>query len=214
MSCCCPHSSSAGRYFSRFAGRYRRRFEKKGFEPTQRGLLEGIERVGFANATLLEIGSGVGNLHQDLLKRGAASAVGVDLARKMIDEAETLARKHGLEDRTRYRVADFVEEADTFDTADVVILDKVICCYPDAKRIVDASAAKARRVYAYTIPVNRWYTRFVTALIAFGMRLFRSDFRPYVHDPEQIEAWLTAAGFAKQYEKQTLAWLARVHARS
>jgi 2-polyprenyl-3-methyl-5-hydroxy-6-metoxy-1,4-benzoquinol methylase len=214
MSCCCPHSRSAGRFFSRFARRYRKRFKKRGFEPSQRSLLEGIERVGFQDATILEIGSGVGTLHQHLLKQGAASAVGVDLAPAMIEEAEAIARENGLADRTRYRVGDFVEEAETFDPADVVILDKVICCYPDARRIVETSAAQARRAYAYTIPRNRWYMRLVTALIAFVMRLFRSDFRPYVYDPEKIEAWVTAGGFTKQYENHTVAWLTQVCVRS
>lgn len=214
MSCCCPHSRSAGRFFSYFARRYRRRFRRRGFEPSQRALLEGIGRAGFRNATLLEIGSGVGALHQHLLKQGAASAVGVDLAPAMIVEAEALARENGLGDRTRYRVADFVEEAETFDPADVVILDKVICCYPDAERIVEKSAAQARRAYAYSIPRNCWYTRLGAALGALVLRLFRSDFRPYVHDPERIDAWLTAAGFARRYEHHTLAWLTRAYVRA
>jgi 2-polyprenyl-3-methyl-5-hydroxy-6-metoxy-1,4-benzoquinol methylase len=210
MPCCCPHSRSAGRFFSRFARRYRQRFRRKGFEPLQRGLLEGIERAGVQGATLLEIGCGVGTLHQHLLKQGAARAVGVDLAPRMIEEAEALAREDGLADRTRYRVGDFVEEAQTFDPADVVILDKVICCYPDAQRIVEASAGRARRVYAYSIPRDRWYTRLGAALAALAFRLFGSDFRPYVHDPGRIDAWLAAAGFARRYEHHTLAWLTRV----
>jgi len=213
MSCCCPHSQSARRFFSRSARRYRRRFQKKGLESLQRSLVEGIERVGFQGATLLEIGSGVGALHQHLLKQGAASAVGVDLAPAMIEEAEVLARENGLAARTRYRVADFVEEAETFDAADIVILDKVICCYPDAKRIVGASAAKARRAYAFTIPRDRWYMHVAAALTAFAMRIFGSAFRPYVHDPQQIDTWLTAAGFAKRYETQTLVWHTYVYAR-
>jgi len=210
MPCCCPHSRSAGRFFSRFARRYRQRFRRKGFEPSQRDLLEGIGRAGFQGATVLEIGCGVGTLHQHLLKQGATAAVGVDLAPRMIEEAEALAREDGLADRVRYRVGDFVDEAETFDPADVVILDKVICCYPDARRIVEASAGRARRVYAYSVPRNRWYTRFGVALTALAFRLFGSDFRPYVHDPERIEAWLSAAGFARRYEHHTLAWLTRV----
>jgi len=213
MSCCCPHSRSAGRFFSRFARRYRRRFQRKGFEASQLSLLEGIERVGFQDATILEIGSGVGALHQHLLKQGAASAVGVDLAPTMIEEAEALAHENGLTDRTRYRLGDFVEEAETFEPADVVILDKVICCYPDAERIVEKSAAQARRAYAYSIPRNRWYMRLGVAVTAFVMRLFRSDFRPYVHDPERIDAWLTTAGFARRYEHRTVAWLTRAYVR-
>jgi hypothetical protein len=34
MNCCCPHSRSASKFFSFFAGRHRKRFEKKGFEPS------------------------------------------------------------------------------------------------------------------------------------------------------------------------------------
>lgn len=179
----------------------------------QRGLLEGIEQAGVEGATLLEIGCGVGALHQHLLGRGAASAVGVDLAPAMIDEAKALAREDGLADRTSYRIGDFVEEAETFDPADIVILDKVICCYPDARRIVETSTARARRAYAYSIPRNRWYTRLGMAFVALALRLVRSDFRPYVHDPEQVDAWVVAAGFVRRHESQTIAWLSRVYVR-
>ena len=213
MSCSCPHSRSGSRVFSHYARRYRRRFEKKGLEASEKRLVEGIERAGFANASLLEIGSGVGYLHQYLLQRGAASAVGVDLSPKMVQEAEALARKNGLAERTRYRVGDFVEQAENFDAADVVILDKVICCYPDAERMVRTSAAKARRVYAYTIPRDRWFNRLFIALGALLLRLFRSNFRSYVHNPKQIEAWMSEAGFTKRYENQTLVWLTSVYVR-
>ena len=213
MMSCCPHSSAAGRIFSRFARRYRRRFEKKGLEPSERHLVEGLERAGIKNASLLEVGSGVGYLHQHLLERGAATAVGVDLAPKMIEEAEALAREKGLAGRTRYRTGDFVELAETFDPADIVMLDKVICCYPDAERMVATSLAKAQRVFAYTIPRNRWYTRLGVALGALALRLVRSDFRSYVHDPKAIEAQVTAAGFSKRYENHTLVWLTSVYAR-
>lgn len=213
MSCCCPHSRSGSRLFSRYARRYRRRFEKKGLEASERQLVEGIERAGFANASLLEIGSGVGYLHQYLLQHGAATAVGVDLSPRMVEEAEALARKNGLAERTRYRVGDFIEQADSFEPADVVILDKVICCYPDAERMVKTSVARARRVYAYTIPRDRWYTRLFITIGALLLRLVRSSFRSYVHRPERIEAWVSAAGFTNRYENQTLVWLTRVYAR-
>ena len=97
MNCCCPHSNSANRFFSFFAGRYRKRFEKRGFEPSQEQLMKGLEQAGYQDAKILEIGSGVGHLHQTLLERGAASAVGVDLASKMIEEARRWAARAGEE---------------------------------------------------------------------------------------------------------------------
>jgi 2-polyprenyl-3-methyl-5-hydroxy-6-metoxy-1,4-benzoquinol methylase len=211
MSCCCPHSRSGGRFFSRFAQRSRRRFDKKGFERSQRQLLDGVRAVGVDNATILEIGSGIGALHQELLKLGAATAVGIDLSEKMIEEAEALARKHHLADRTRYRVGDFAEDADSFDAADIVLLDKVICCYPDAERLVKTSVAKARHIYAYTIPRDRWFSRLGAVVVALALRIAGFDFRSYVHDPTQIEAWVSAAGFTKRYENRTPIWLTAVY---
>ena len=45
-----------------------------------------------------------------------------------------------------------MEVAARVPSADVVVLDKVICCYPDMPALVQASAAKARRLYAIVVP--------------------------------------------------------------
>jgi len=146
MSCCCPHSRSANRFFSFFAGRYRKRFEKKGFEPSQKQLMEGLKQAGYQDAKILEIGSGVGHLHQTMLEQGAASAIGVDLASKMIEEA-----RHWAEDRSlEYVEGDFMEISDTLSEADVTVMDKVVCCYPDADGLVHVSLSKTKHVYIPT----------------------------------------------------------------
>lgn len=214
MACCCPHSRSAGRLFSRFAHRYRRRFERRGFERSQRQLLEGLRQAGFAGARLLEIGSGVGHLHQSLLEQGAESAVGIDLAPEMIAEARQWAGERGLAARTRYVEGDFMTCAEELPDADAVILDKVVCCYPDADGLVHASLGKARRLYALTYPRDRWYVRLAVRLGGWGLRLLGSDFRPYVHSPQTIEGWIAAAGLRKRYEACTPVWLSQVFERA
>lgn len=211
--CCCPHSRAAGRIFSRFARRARRRFERRGLEPSQRQLLAGLERAGFAGASLLEVGSGVGHLHQTLLERGAGSALGIDLAPRMTEEARAWAAERGLAARTRYLTGDFMALAEDVEPADVTILDKVICCYPDADALVHASLARTRRVYALTYPRRRWFVRLGAALGAVCLRLIGSDFRAYVHDPERVEGWIGAEGFAKRFEAVTPVWLTQVYVR-
>ncbi len=213
MNCCCPHDVSASKCFSRVARRYRRRFEKRGFERSQKQLLEGLTNTGFTGATVLEIGSGVGHLHMTLLERGAASAQGIDLAPKMIEEARRWARDRGLGQRTQYFEGDFMALADSIEPADVTLLDKVVCCYPDVDGLVHRSAKKTRRLYALTYPRNRWYVRLGVALGAVIMKLFGSAFRPYLHDPQQIEQWLIEAGFVKRYEASTFIWLTQVFER-
>lgn len=213
MNCCCPHANSANRFFSFFAGRYRKRFEKKGFEPSQEQLMMGLEQAGYQDAKILEIGSGVGHLHQTLLERGATSAVGVDLASKMIEEARRWAAERTLTDRTDYVEGDFMEIHQTLPDADVTVLDKVVCCYPDADGLVHASLSKTGRVYALTYPLDRWYIRAMMGLVALAMKIVRSDFRPYVHDPERIEKWITETGFDKLYQNKNMVWLTQVYVK-
>lgn len=213
MSCCCPHSNSANRFFSFFASRYRKRFEKKGFEPSQKQLLEGLQRAGYQDARILEIGSGVGHLHQTLLEQGANSAVGIDLASKMICEAQQWAKDRGLTDRTNYIEGDFMEISKAVKDADVTVLDKVVCCYPDADGLVHESLQKTNRVYALTYPRNRWYVRAVMGTTAWVMKIMRSDFRSYVHDPVLIEKWIRDSGFDKVYQDNNLVWLTQVYVR-
>lgn len=213
MSCCCPHSKSGGRIFSFFARSYRRRFSKNGFEPSQVQLIEGLERAGYKDATLLEVGSGVGYLHQILLEKGAKTAVGIDLAPEMLEEAKNWALEKNLADRTEYIQGDFIELLDQVEPAEVTILDKVVCCYPHAELLVNASTAKTNRVYALTYPRNRWFIRAAVNISAIFLKLVGSDFRPYVHNPDKIEVWILNAGFKKQYQDQTFIWLSQIYTK-
>lgn len=214
MACCCPEACAAGGFFSRFARRYRRRYQRRGLEKTQRQLVDGLEHRGLAGARLLEIGSGVGYLHQFLLKKGAASAVGVDLSDRMLAEARAAADEQGLDERVEYRIGDFVALAPEIQPADVTLLDKVVCCYPDPESLVKASIAKTQRVYALTFPRDRVVTRVGVEVMAFLLRLAGSRFRSYVHDPRRIENWITEGGLRKVYEAQTPIWLTQVYVRA
>lgn len=213
MSCCCPHSKSGGRLFSFFARSYRRRFAKKGFEPSQQRLVQGIEHAGYKNKTLLEVGSGVGYLHQVLLQQGAKSAVGIDLAPDMLKEAQQWADEKGLTDRVQYIQGDFIELLDQVDAADVTILDKVVCCYPYPELLVPHSVNRTKHVYALTYPRNRWFIKVAMEIMAFFLKLSGSDFRAYVHNPADIERWITDAGFKRVEQQQTFIWLSQIYTK-
>lgn len=214
MNCCCPHSRSASKCFSLFARCYRWRSEHRDFEASQKQLLEGLEQAGYRDKTLLEVGSGVGHLHQTLLEQGARSAVGIDLAPAMIEQARDRAAKRGLSPQTHYISGDFVQSEETLLPAAVTILDKVVCCYPDADGLIHRALDRTGEIMALTYPRNTWYTRFGVRIAALFMRLLGSAFRPYVHDPAQIEHWIVEAGFEKCYENTTPLWLTQVYQKT
>jgi SAM-dependent methyltransferase len=213
MRCCHPDTGAAARFFSWFARRSGRHYRKKGLGKLQQELASAIEEAGIEGVSLLDIGCGVGYLHQSLLRHGAAKATGIDLSEKMLSEARALAVEQSLEDRADYILGDFVTIAGDLPGADVTILDKVVCCYPDAKTLVERSLEKSGKIYALTYPRAHLLNRITTSVEAFCFKLIRCDFRPYVHDPESIERWIEARGFRKRREHMSWIWLMQVYVR-
>jgi magnesium-protoporphyrin O-methyltransferase len=213
VTTCCAHALATGRLFSFFARRYRRRFARNGLEASQHQLLAGLDAVGYDHASVLEIGCGVGHLHQTLLERGASNAVGIDLAPAMLEQAADWARERGLTARTRYLQGDFMALAPGMEAADVTVLDKVICCYPDVRGLLERTLARTRHACALVYPRDRWPVRLGMRLIGTALWLLRSDFRPYVHDPWRVEALIHACGLRKAHDNRTALWHAQVWVR-
>lgn len=213
MFSCCAHARAAARLFSRLSHCYLWRYRLLGLERSQRQLTAGLEKVGLNGARLLEIGCGTGFLLQHLLEQGASQAVGVDLSSAMLAEAETQARRRGLLGRVRYVQGDFLDLAANLEAADIVILDKAICCYPDAEALLIRAAERARRAMALTYPrltpLNRCGVRIVNRFLS----LTGSDFRIYLHSPQAVDGWLIKAGMAKAYQAETPVWLTEVFIR-
>lgn len=217
MSCCCVPNPAAiestDEYFSTQARRSKKYFQKRGLRREQKHLVAGIQRHGVNGAEILEIGCGVGGLHLSLLKAGAAKATGFDISRKMIATARQLAAEMGLQERTQYWHGDFTAMHEKAPMADVTVLDKVLCCYENAPELIVRSTAKTRRLYAVSYPRQNAFVKFMFRSAKYFLKLFRQSFHPYYHEPRVLQQWITAAGFEKVYENETMIWLVQVFDR-
>ena len=128
------------------AARYRRR----GLDKTAQRMVDFLASRGVEGATVLEIGGGVGEIQLELLKRGAARAVNLELSPGYDAEAARLAREAGLEDRVERRLHDIAVAP--AEPADVVVLHRVVCCYPDYERLLGAAAEHARQALVFSHP--------------------------------------------------------------
>jgi magnesium-protoporphyrin O-methyltransferase len=164
-------------------------------------------------ASILEIGCGVGGLHLSLLQAGAERAAGFDISEKMIHAARKLSSEMGLSERTQYWQGDFIEMREQTPAADITILDKVICCYENFEELIARSAAKTKRVYAVSYPRESYVARFVFCAGAFLFRLMRRSFHPYYHAPRRIQAAIEQQGFDKIFERRTTIWAVQVFQR-
>lgn len=201
--CCPPPASEYRRLFGRkMAGHEARRYRRKGLSKTARGL---VAAAGDGN--VLDVGGGVGTIALELVERGAARATVVELSDGYEEEAQRLLAEHDLRDRVERRVGDFVTESDLVEPHDVVVLHRVVCCYPDADALVSRAAAHARARLLLTYPRERPVIRLGFRAFNGWLRLTRCGFRTFVHPFEAIAAAAEREGLELvARESQGLVW--------
>jgi SAM-dependent methyltransferase len=213
MSCCL---TDLEREFSpRTARRDLRRYRRRGPLPATRKLLSAVraqERV--EDRTLLDIGGGVGAIPHELLDEGLARVDAVDASSAYLDANRDEAERRGHAARITFHHGDFTDRQDSLPDADIVTLDRVICCYPDMERLVTASARKARRIYALVYPRERWWVRLVLRGANLTFRLRRCGFRVYHHPRETVDGLVRSLGFERRYEATTIIWRVVVYSRA
>ena len=211
---CCSHCRDAEALFSdRTARRELRRYRRKGPVRTTRLLVDTIRPRLRQGWTLLDVGGGIGAIQHELLDAGAARAVQVDASPAYLEASGSEAARRGHADRVEHVYGDFTELAGSVPDADIVTLDRVICCYPHMERLVEASACKARQLYGLVYPREHWPVRLSLAATNLYMRLRRSAFRTYVHSGAAVDALVRRLGFEPVARQRTLAWQVVTYAR-
>ena len=188
-------------------------YRKKGPSKTTQMLIDIIEAEGIADKTLLDIGGGVGAIQHELLKAGAGGAVSVDASKAYIGAAKEEARRQGHADRIQQRDGDFVDIAPEIEPADVVTLDKVICCYHDVERLVSLSSQRATRLYGLVYPRDSWMARTGFRLFNVFFWLRRHPFRVFVHPTATVDALVRRSGFQRSFHRKTFIWQVVVYTR-
>ncbi len=204
---CCNVNGLNGMFDEKYARRNVADYRKKGLGNRGRKIVDFLEGNGLAGATLLEIGSGIGALHLELLKAGAARAVAVDVSSAYLAAGKDLAASLGYQDAVVHHQGDFVEMAKDIDSADIVIADRVVCCFPDMTGLVTSSASHARRFYALTFPRGfRWVHALLAPPLNALLALIKGDFRVFLHPPEKIKGTVRAAGFSEVFHSFDGPW--------
>jgi 2-polyprenyl-3-methyl-5-hydroxy-6-metoxy-1,4-benzoquinol methylase len=212
VSGCCTRGYDKT-FGERAARRDARRYRRKGLDKTGQRLVQELAARGVAGASVLEVGGGVGAIDLDLLRRGAERATIVELSGGYDEEADVLAREEGVKERIQRRHGDFAEEEAQVEPADVVVMHRVVCCYPDPELLVGAAARHARRLLALSFPRDTWWMRLGLAAANVWFRL-RGGIRTYVHPPAEIVAIAEAAGFSTVLdERSTRIWRVAVFER-
>jgi magnesium-protoporphyrin O-methyltransferase len=134
----------------------------------------------------LEIGGGVGDIQVELLRRGAVRTTNLELVESYEADAQALSATAGVADRITRRQVDIATSPDDVEVHDIVVLHRVVCCYPDYQRLLGAAAAHATRVLVFSHPPRSLVVRAMFGLDNGVRRLRRNPFRAFVHDPNAL----------------------------
>ena len=215
-SCCAPSNINDldGTFDAASAAKEAKRFLKRGAVRRTLRLIRPLLALPTPLASVLDIGCGAGAAHHELLRRGAALlAVGVDASAGYITAAASNSQLLGLRERTLYHQLDFALHAAQFEPAAVVIMDRVICCYPDLGQLLGAAAERSTGFLALSFPRNNWWVRLIGTAINSFSAFGRSSYRFFIHPEPEVLRVVRASGLLPLESSTFGAWHLVVFAR-
>jgi len=183
-----------------------KRYRKHGLDKTARQIVEFLQSRGLDGATILEVGGGVGEIQLELLKRGAERTVNLELSPAYEQEAARLAQAAGVQGRVERRLHDIAVGPAAVEQVDIVVLHRVVCCYPDYERLLGAAADHTRRLLVFSHPPRNPISRAIIATQNVGFRIMRREFRTFAHPPAAMLAVLERHGLQRTFTHRGIPW--------
>jgi len=206
MGDCCDPGGYDETFDERFARRIARRYRRRGLTKVERRLVGFLVEQGIEGATVLEIGGGLGEVHVELLRAGAARVTNLEISPNYEAEARRLLEASGFSDRVERRMLDIATAPADVEPADVVVLHRVVCCYADYQALLAAAGRHSRRLLVFSHPPRTALIRALFGCDNVVRRVRRNDFRAFLHPPEQMLRVLEAEGLAVQARHHSWDW--------
>jgi magnesium-protoporphyrin O-methyltransferase len=208
-NCCGVASLFDAKLARRDLAAYRRR----GPSASTRVLLASLRAANPPATSLLDIGGGVGTIAHELLDSGAQRATVVDASPSYLAAAGEEVERRGTGTRLQLRMGDVVDIADDLQSADVVTLDKVVCCYRDLESLLAVAASRAQRLCGLVYPRDNWWVRLPIAVENVVRRWRGTEFQGYIHANAEIDGTLRREGLELRTKSRGVWWVVAVYER-
>lgn len=214
MTCTAHCCAIDGLFDRRVAQRDLERYRRKGPSPSTRRLLSLTRQAGIAGATVLDVGGGIGAIAHEMLDEGAERATLVEASAAYLSAARDEVARRDAAARLQLLSGDFASLAKDIPIADVVMLDKVVCCYPDMDGLLGSSTGRTRRLFGIVYPRDVWWLRMAMVLVNAVQAARRNAFRIYVFPNAAIDSAIRRAGLALRTEQRGFVWVVALYERS
>jgi 2-polyprenyl-3-methyl-5-hydroxy-6-metoxy-1,4-benzoquinol methylase len=203
---CCQRQMIDDRFDQDFVAKKVQQYRRSGLKKETRILVEALKSEGVDGLTLLDVGGGLGTIAHELMKAGVGQTVSVEASQAFIDAAQTEAARQGLADKMTFMHGDLVELTPQVPRADVVTLDKVVCCYRDMESLVRVSVEKAQKLYGLVYPRDNWWMKIGIGFENLLQNLKGDDWRMYVHPTPEVDRLIREHGLRQRFRHALIDW--------
>ncbi len=210
----CRHCCDANEFFdTKAAKKELRKYVRNGAKGPTRHINDFVNGLIAEDDSLLDIGGGIGAIQWNFFENGGTSTTDVDASQGYVETAKDYAATIGQLENASFHVGDFVDVSEKLEVHDFVTMDKVICCYPDFKRLLGQATAKTGKAMVLSFPRSGFLFRILSQIAALYFKWKKSAFRSYVHPVDQIQQFIEDQGFELKHTTGSFPWIIHVYQR-
>lgn len=210
----CAHCCGAESIFDKKeANKNLKTYRKKGPNKTTKILIDALCKEDIEGLSLLDIGGGIGVIQHELLKKGISETTDIDASPSYIEVAKDIMKENKTVDRMSFIHGDFIDVSQNIDNQDIVTLERVVCCYPDAQKLINESTAKAKQYYAFIYPMDTFMSKAFNRILRLYFVLKRNPFRTFIHSEQMMNDLVVSNGFERIYHSKAFPWRISVFKR-
>jgi magnesium-protoporphyrin O-methyltransferase len=207
-------TSKIANYFDDSACEFCDRYKSSGLSRSSILLLNFVKEEQIQGRSILDLGCGAGSFAVEALKQGASSAVGLDLSPKMVKAATDLAATNSLQDKTKFQLGNVATIE--LPRSDIVVMDKVICCYSDAEPLLKNAARASGSIVGFVVPRNDGIFKWPFRAGVWLANLFQRGGKSvqfYLHSLSFVDETLRDSGFVRKKKQGSRLWLVFLYKR-
>lgn len=201
------HCCGADLFFNKkMARREFRKYRKKGATGATAKIIQQLDNNDVTDQHLVDIGGGIGALQWWFLGKGGRLTTDIDASSGYLREAENYAKYMGWDSKAEFIKGDCTEIYPQITRPDYITLDKVVCCYPNYKEILEATCEKSNAFVSLSYPIDGIIAQVVRWFIYLFLRIMKNPFSPYIHSVKDIRKVFASKGYQRLAHDVVFPW--------
>jgi 2-polyprenyl-3-methyl-5-hydroxy-6-metoxy-1,4-benzoquinol methylase len=209
------HCCGADKFFNKkTAAKEYRTYLKKGPSRVTARIIKQLESHDVTGKTMVDVGGGIGALQWWFLQNGGTQTIDIDASTGYLNQAENHAIENDWGDKTQFLAGDCTDVYDQIENADYITLDKVVCCYPNFKEILESTCDKSSSHVSLSYPMGGVIAQAIASLGGLYFKLKNNSYRPFVHPVNEIRGVFAAKGYQRVVHSRAFPWHIETYVKS